>query len=114
MHKIFTQIFNFLLVFIQKVPIYKIGITILLTHLALTLPVNAQVAITTTVPNPLNISADLAANSASPINGQYTTLGTITIRESLAQTEFGASNTVELNAPTGWTFFATAPHGVTV
>ncbi|EJF11273.1 hypothetical protein [Pontibacter sp. BAB1700] len=72
----------------------------------------AAVGVTTTATTPLIISADRASNSVNPIGGLFTTIASINFREGV-NTDFGSSNTIELNAPEGWEFYSVTQHGVT-
>jgi len=115
MQKKITPRFSLPLVSILNLPVFRFSLAILIIILAAFVQVKAAVGVTTTGANPLTISADLAANSTSPVGGQYTAIGTITISEnSNAPSEFGANNTIEVNAPTGWVFYALPPHGVSI
>ncbi|WP_242927046.1 PKD domain-containing protein [Pontibacter vulgaris] len=93
---------------------YAIVVASLLLVLAAAAYLRAAVGITVTGGTPITISADLAAN-ATLSTPTYTVLGPINFRESSTKDEFGAgSKTIEINAPTGWSFYSTAPHGITV
>ncbi|WP_161888708.1 Ig-like domain-containing protein [Pontibacter russatus] len=83
--------------------------------LATAIYLHAAVGITVTGGSPIAVSADKASN-ATLTAPAYTTIGPINFTEgSESSNDFGTvSKTIEIKAPSGWQFYNTAPHGVTV
>lgn len=92
---------------------YTVPAGALLLFLVTSIYLQAAIGIIVTGGSSITISADKAAN-ATLTTPTYTSIGPINFREG-GDDDFGTvTKTIEINAPTGWQFYATAPHGVSV
>lgn len=109
----FTRKISQLFAFVVSLRKPILAASLLMIILTAAVYLKAAVGITINPSAPLEIKADFAKNSTSPAGGQFSSISAITISENDAN-DLGASNILEINAPTGWEFDISNPTQMTV